>query len=193
MSSAGKKVTRKERRRAELSAKLDQTLEKLERVAASGTNEQPRHAARHTDGNFWKARKDEKKRTLFVGGLPPQFRQDDVKALIDAIEDAVDSVEKVDFLGSSVPAFKQKGAKPRNAFVSFATIDAAMATQQRLDGFTVEGSTLRVNFSADKQQRAVAIAKRDGGDKHNFARRGGGRGFGGFGASRGRGRARGRT
>jgi RNA recognition motif-containing protein len=202
-TEAGKKTSRKERRKQELSAKMDETLVKLEKAAvAAESGEGERHALRHTEGNFWKDRKDEKKRTLFFGGIPAQFKRDDIAALVDSVEDADGTLEKVDFIGSSVPEFKQRTAKPRNAFVRFSTVDAAMAVQQRLDGFTVEGSSLRVNFSADKQQRAVAIAKRDGGrgggrgggfggDKHQYARAAGGnsrgRGGRGFGGGRGRG------
>jgi RNA recognition motif-containing protein len=198
-TTAGKKVTRKERHRAEMSAKLETTLEKLEKeAAADATGEEPRHAPRHTEGNFWKDRKDEKKRTLFMGGIPAKFHQEDIKAIVDGVEDAEGSVEKVDFLDTKVPAFKQRVVKPRNAYVLFSTVDAAMAVQSRLDGFTVENTTLRVNFSADKSQRAVAIAKREGvmAPKQDYARRaGGGRGFGGrgrgFGGGRGVQRGRG--
>ena len=168
---AGKVSDRKARRKAELSEKLAKTLTRLE-VAAKQADEglEPRHDPKHTAGTFWKERKERKKRTLFIGGLPSNFKADDLNALLDSVSPGQAAAE-IDFVGGSLPD-RKASQRPRNAFVLFHTSDEAHAAQTALNGFMIHGSRLRVNFSDDKAQRETAINKRSGlHDKRQFASR----------------------
>jgi hypothetical protein len=174
MAESGKKTaTRKEKRKAELSARLDATLKKLEVVAQRPTEDLSRHDPKHTTGTFWKERKEKKKRTLFFGGLHANATSSEIRELIESVEGAENGVESVDIVGQ---AKMMRFAKSTNAFVLFTTREAAFAAQQALDGFAISAaSKLRVNFSDDHSQRAVAIEKRSVPAKRaargNFTRR----------------------
>jgi RNA recognition motif-containing protein len=174
MSEAGKKITRKDRKKAEASARLDATLHKLEAVAerakeleARGETD-VRHDLKHVTGTFWKERKEKKKRTLFVGALPSDTTTESLRSLIEGIEACEATVETIDFVGGSAPVQRLK--RPRNAFVCFTTLYAASAAQQALDGLQLGTTRLRVNFSADSNQRTKAIEKRSAPTKPGWGR-----------------------
>jgi hypothetical protein len=126
-----------------------------------------RHDPKFSSGNFWRERKEKKKRTLFVGNLPARsfYKTSNVIELVRSIVEASEEsakldcatlVEHVEFLG------QKKGAMVHHAYVTFASLPAATLAQQLLDGLPVERQTLRANFSADKQMRSIAISKRNG-------------------------------
>ena len=179
---------RKLKRQAMLHERLEKNLNKMkvrqQQAEASGIKDEKgnpvlpdRHDPRHTTGTFWRDRKDAKRRTLFMGNLPlgygqPQIRELASSALSAATGDTENSdpVEDIDIIGKKKAT---GGPPPRcvNAYVTFKTLEAAQHVCKQLDQHQLRtdvapgrpGSslhTLRVNFSADKTQRSVAIAKR---------------------------------
>lgn len=164
--------------------------------ATSGAVAAPnqRHDPKFANGTFWRDRKDKKRRTLFVGNLPATSTSANIITLIDAVVfdsqpsegEATSSslVESVDILP------KKFGSRVVHAYVTFRTVEASEKAQRHLDGMEMGDNFLRVNNAADKQQRTVAIAKRNGSVQQRGRGFGGGRGFsgrgrGGFSATRG--------
>ena len=127
-----------------------------------------RHDPKFVNGTFWRERKEKKKRTLFVGNLPARsyHKASSVIELIRSVFESSEEggkldcsslVEHVDFLGQKL------GSIVHHAYVAFTSLEAAQIAKRLLDGLPVESQKLRVNFSADKQMRTIAIKKRSGG------------------------------
>lgn len=180
-------LTRKERHKLKQSARLQRQLDQISRQSATA-NSVDRHPLRNVGGSFWKKRKEQKARTLFFGNLPSTYSTGNVNKLVaetleylntsepkklEGIEGIVNEegrlqnvVEHVDFV-----KFQRRRAPSRSAYVLFISLPIATIIQQALDGyqiFTPEGNgrtskktSLRVNFSDDKAQRAEAIQRRE--------------------------------
>lgn len=171
-------MTRKEKRRAHLKASFEKKLQRhntrearIEELASKVSDKtqaaaivDSRHNPKHFAGAFWKKRKDEKRRTLFIGNLPGSMTQEDVIDLIASslassgeVKEGVQNekvVERVDFL-----ALGQK--KARNAYAVCASVEVAERVMPILNNYEIDrGQWLRCNFSADKEQRSIAISKR---------------------------------
>merc|ERR1711916_410991 len=150
----------------ELSQRLEDMLAKL--AAVKSREENPdRHKIKHVNGSFWRERKEQKKRTLFMGGFPADYTAADVTELIHSVEGAAGAVQSVDFIGEKQVGQRKLQNRPRNAFVLLTSIDAAHAALS-LYGMKLGLTALRVNFSDDRSQRAAAIAKR-GAPQHSQA------------------------
>lgn len=180
----------REQRIRELAARTanDPVDNSLPTPAAVVELDDERHHPRNFAGTFWKSRKDEKRRTLFLGNLPPDCAtQDAVKELISTSvasfgdKAASDVVARVDFM-----AARHQNLTARNAYVVCASFEAAQQVAQMLDQYEIRpGRWLRCNFSNDKEQRSIAIGKRS---SKVPGRRGGRGGSGGAPPFRGRGR-----
>lgn len=160
--SAGK--SRKEARKEQLSQRFAEKLQKLEvaaaRIATLPADQPDRHAPKHTEGSFWKQRKEKKKRTVFLGSLPSSFDKRRIEELItQQVPEAV--VEAVDLIGAQNAA-QRRFAKAVAAYVCLGTLEQAWSVKEKLNGFAMpqHHTTLRCNFSNDKEERQKAIAKR---------------------------------
>jgi RNA recognition motif-containing protein len=149
--SADESASRKALRKKILSQRLEKKLMQL-----SSNTDPVRHDVKHTSSSFWRLRKEKKKRTLFLGNMPKEFRLKDVTTFLQ--QRCGFAPEEVDVLGGN--GASQRLALKTNAFVTFDTIDHARTAQQILDKLDFHGTRLRCNFSDDKTERAKAIQKR---------------------------------
>ncbi|KEG11058.1 putative RNA-binding protein [Trypanosoma grayi] len=189
-------MSRKERKRSEARRRLERQLVKLNASLANETdnttaaaddnkdnggqdgegdvapslhNRALRHDPKFKNGTFWRTRKEQRARTLFLGNMPARFTlqnvMDFVSSVVDADpvlgdetgDDAAEAVvESVDFLPT------KPRAKHRHMFLTLRSKEAAAHVTNLLDAYRLEGTVLRCNFAADKQQRSEAIQRRSG-------------------------------
>lgn len=175
-------LSRKERRKLETKRLFEKRLSRLTAapritaaqdgetatVAASEGVTHLRHDPRFTNGSFWKKRKERRARTIFLGGVPVSFAEQNVKDFIESVLDADSAtaeyaqqlepgtslVESVDFLPLKF------NAKLHHMYVTMASVALAGCAVSKLDKYQLEKHRLRCNFAADKTQRAEAIRRR---------------------------------
>jgi len=152
--------TRKERRKKQLREALDRRIARMNAAAALVDSESNVPALRHdpkfAKGTFWKTRKDQKKRTLFLGNVPRAVcpSRTELEALIRKHCPAA-TIEDVSYIKGNTHG------RVYHSYVVFSSVDHAEAARIALDGKLAGKDHLRVNFSNDKSQRAAAIAKRE--------------------------------
>eukprot|EP01065_Artemidia_motanka_P049821 TRINITY_DN8375_c0_g1_i1.p2 TRINITY_DN8375_c0_g1~~TRINITY_DN8375_c0_g1_i1.p2 ORF type:complete len:226 (+),score=69.64 TRINITY_DN8375_c0_g1_i1:58-735(+) len=152
-AEGGKPLTKKQLRKM---AKHDKLFKKIEAEGkrAEREKEQGQNPRLAGTGNFWRERKEQGLRTLFIGNLPVGTDKQRLLGLIG--EDVVRDIRNLD----GVP--KKGNSQAVHAFVEFNTKQDAEAAQRRLDDFVLHGRALRVNGANDKKQRQLAIQKREG-------------------------------
>lgn len=137
--------------------------ENSEEIPTTGTTPALRHDPKYINGTFWKERKDRKRRTLFVGNLPVTSTKGTIAELVDAVLGANTEEKSSDTAIDGIEILPVKyGARVVHAYVTFKTLELSNTAQSLLSDLPVGPNKLRVNNAADKQQRAVAIAKRTG-------------------------------
>eukprot|EP01064_Diplonema_japonicum_P018629 TRINITY_DN27326_c0_g1_i1.p1 TRINITY_DN27326_c0_g1~~TRINITY_DN27326_c0_g1_i1.p1 ORF type:complete len:200 (+),score=53.14 TRINITY_DN27326_c0_g1_i1:43-642(+) len=143
------KLSRKERKQFELRKKLGKTLDAISRVEKENEEDPSKPRQRTSLTGFWRKRKEAAKSCVFVGNMPLDISEREIRDHFSEIGEIVD-FRWLPATSASCITYIQ--------FESPELAEAAVA----LPAPYFRGHTLRINLANDNKERKAAINKRTG-------------------------------